>query len=295
MKEKYGYAFIVAFIFVPITGIVASSKTCCGVPGSVNSNGRISGGSEAVPHEFPWIVRISGGPQGCAWLCGGALISRKVILSALHCVTKSGSKIICDHSDEKRKAIVGRHIADPHQSYPSDTIPIVKAKAPGDREHHDFVLLVLKRPVTWSKNISPICLPSPRDIFVGKKAVAAGWGQYNHSNGHGSPQSKFLQKVTLKVLPHSPAYSLKYLLTRVGKKRDTYMDPCAGDSGGPLMYFDRKTKKWILIGTVSGGGYDCRTDSVFDDYQGVWNNVTSHLPWIKRTMKDLKEPLCKDN
>ncbi len=49
---------------------------------------RIVGGSEAFPHEFPWIVliRTSGTPPKS---CGGSILSRKWVVTAAHCVTSS--------------------------------------------------------------------------------------------------------------------------------------------------------------------------------------------------------------
>ena len=65
----------------------------------------IIGGRKAVPNEFPWMVRISG---GCAAAyCAGSLISPRVLLSSYHCTYHSKTKnrnVPCDHSDEKRRA-----------------------------------------------------------------------------------------------------------------------------------------------------------------------------------------------
>jgi hypothetical protein len=64
--------------------------------------------------------------------------------------------------------------------------------------------------------------------------------------------------------------------TLLRKKQGIYQDPCTGDSGGPLMYRDEASKKWIIIGTVNGGGFDCRTGEVntFEGTDnGLWNKV----------------------
>ena len=63
------------------------------------------------------------------------------------------------------------------------------------------------------------------------------------------------------------------------------------------MYQDRKDgiEKWILIGTVNGGGYDCRTDrktEIDGSDNGVWNKVSYHVDWIKKTAQELGETLC---
>jgi hypothetical protein len=64
--------------------------------------------------------------------------------------------------------------------------------------------------------------------------------------------------------------------TLLRKKQGIYQDPCSGDSGGPLMYRDRASRRWIIIGTVHGGGFDCRTGTkgTFEGTNnGVWNKV----------------------
>ena len=64
------------------------------------------------------------------------------------------------------------------------------------------------------------------------------------------------------------------------------------------MYNNRTTNKWTLIGTVSGDGYDCRTDrvsTVEGSNNGLWNKVASHMKWVEKTMANLGEPLCRDD
>jgi len=64
-------------------------------------------------------------------------------------------------------------------------------------------------------------------------------------------------------------------------------DPCSGDSGGPLMW-QSAAGRFILIGTVFGQGYDCRRGK-FGSFEGsndgIWNKVSTHSDWIKRTME----------
>ena len=62
------------------------------------------------------------------------------------------------------------------------------------------------------------------------------------------------------------------------------------------MYYNNATSRYVLIGTVYGGGYDCRTDKVskFEGSEnGVWNKVSAHMEWIKDTMEGLGETICK--
>ena len=57
-------------------------------------------------------------------------------------------------------------------------------------------------------------------------------------------------------------------------------DPCHGDSGSPLMLKDLN-QRWILVGTLIGGGYDCSKPFDRGDNTTDWNKVSIHVPWIQ--------------
>ena len=62
------------------------------------------------------------------------------------------------------------------------------------------------------------------------------------------------------------------------------------------MYQNPSTHRWTLIGTVQGAGYNCRKDSMgmFEgSTNGVWNKVTAHMKWIRKTMEGLGETVCQ--
>lgn len=79
-----------------LTNNTTSSETKCGVvvyksrisesvltKPFASTTFRIVGGTEAVPHSFPWLVSIQ---YSGKHICGGALIHPKFILTAAHCV-----------------------------------------------------------------------------------------------------------------------------------------------------------------------------------------------------------------
>jgi len=300
------YMFILCMILLAVepgeSNLMKSNDCNCGksqVLSPVKNYG-ISGGQEVRPHSFPWIVRIVGGCAGTA--CGGALISPKLILSAYHCTTSSPyDKKPCDHSDEKRVAVLGLHeFIYYHELNNYYTIPIIDVKYPpnaplkhSDYDSHDFALLVLKHPAKFSPNVSPICLPQKDEEFSGKVATAAGWGRWTTPE-ISRKQSPLLQSVDLKVsnkkFKHKKLFGteLKRMRDKYGKK--SYGDACSGDSGGPLMYQNITTGKYILIGTVQGGGFNCQTGNVnlFEESDnGIWNKVSYHVDWIHRMLRML--------
>ena len=65
-----------------------------------------------------------------------------------------------------------------------------------------------------------------------------------------SKQSPVLKKVDLRVSTKNYKH-LTILGTEVTKdKNGVFEDPCSGDSGGPLMYQDKSSLRWTLIGQI---------------------------------------------
>ena len=104
------------------------------------------------------------------------MISPKVVASAFHCAVSKQGRVPCDHSDRRRKVIIGRHEVrfrrDKLRSY--RTISIIDVKYPAraglhsDRDSHDFALFILERPVQYSDNVQSICLPRQNAEYGGE-------------------------------------------------------------------------------------------------------------------------------
>jgi len=260
-------------------------KHRCGIGGE--SRSRIIGGSIASRHEFPWMVRLH---TGSGHGCGGALVSPKVVLSAYHCQYHKGKLW------KNGTAILGAHM-NPGWSQSDIRIPYNDVRHPPFEEFkHDFLLIVLDKPAKMSDNVKTICLPPPNSNYGGSFAVAAGWGRFAKPDVSKN-QSPVLRKVTLEVSPKVYRNSFFFGTLLKNNSDGEWMDPCSGDSGGPLMHQNKQTKRWTLIGTVKGGGYDCRWDIIHTlegSNNGQWNKVNSHSEWLKRTMEELDEPICRD-
>jgi len=259
----------------------------------------ISGGVPALSHEFPWMVRIAG--QGCLiGICGGALISPRLVLTAFHCTRDKSISFYkpCDHSDGKRVAVLGQPNINDTSSRVE--IPIIHVFYPehaglhsdmGNIEDHDFAMVLLKTPVKYSRYMKPICLPKQGQEFSGETVTAAGWGSFTFWVDKKVRLSPELRKVNLTVSSKKYAHYKMFGTELRKNKKGEYMDPCAGDSGGPLMKMLAPGKA-IIVGTVSGTGYSCikdRVAKVEGSDNGLWNKVSVWVDWITNIMKTLHE------
>ena len=143
----------------------------CGVTsfqtGNRMAGERVIGGDKAEAASFPWVVRIRGGCTG-GTVCGGTIISARLVASAFHCAinTHESRREPCDHSDGRRYAIVGAH----DLGEGGRRVAIIDVRHPpgapythNRKDSHDFALMVLERPLKWSAEgemIKILCLKS---------------------------------------------------------------------------------------------------------------------------------------
>ncbi|XP_023344730.1 venom serine protease [Eurytemora carolleeae] len=265
-------------------------KCACGLEWGeerISDSNRIIGGVETLDGQYPWLVRIYG---GCArQYCTGSLISDRHILTSYHCLKISKTKTPCDHSDGERKALIGTNTFE--RKNPNG-ISLKKYYFPGiagidlqDLNSTDLAIYELETTVQFNSSVLPVCLPqSGTKDYTGLEAISAGWGDYRVGR---NTNSKVLRSVSLTVAPPIQHHTLFSTITE--KNEDgLYKDPCAGDSGGPLM-LKNKENKFQIIGTVQGGGYDCDRAGLvktFGDENQKWNKVGIYLDWIKEVLSN---------
>ena len=167
-------------------------ETCkCGV---ANRATRIIGGSETEVNEYPWQVRLvyPGYPGSDGKTCGGSIISAQHILTAAKCTQgnlTSYLQVSLGEHDTTDAAADIRTVSriTNHPQYNPDNLL------------NDISILTLSSPLTFSRAMSPVCLPAdPSLSYAGDTATVTGWGRT--SPDPEGPLADSLQEVELTVL-----------------------------------------------------------------------------------------------
>nr|XP_036214104.1 trypsin zeta-like [Bactrocera oleae] len=127
-------------------------KTCECDCGYSNEEIRIVGGRPTGINQYPWMARIV---YDGKFHCGGSLLTKEYVLTAAHCVKKlrkSKIRIIFGDHDQ--------HITSESKAIQRAVSAIIKHRNFNpDSYNNDIALLKLRKPMTFSKIIKPVCLP----------------------------------------------------------------------------------------------------------------------------------------
>uniref|UniRef100_A0A0C9R4S6 chymotrypsin n=1 Tax=Fopius arisanus TaxID=64838 RepID=A0A0C9R4S6_9HYME len=220
---------------------------------------RIIGGSQADDGKYPYqISLLFRGRHNC----GGAIIHKRYILTAAHCVERveaSSLRIVVGTNDWKK---------------PGDQYKIEKIIAHdfnASALNNDIALLKTTKEIVFSKKVQPINITKTDIREHGHSVVATGWGRLA---AWGVAPSK-LQEIHLQIFDHKKC-KLRFpvtegqicTLTKYGE------GVCNGDSGGPLV------ADGFLIGVVSYG-VPCGRGQ-----PDVYTRVYHYADWIINSIKN---------
>ncbi|KAI5750360.1 trypsin-1-like [Diaphorina citri] len=246
--------------------------TCqCGV---TNQEVRIVGGRPTGVNKYPWVARLV---YDGNFHCGASLINEDYVLTAAHCVRRlkrSKIRIVLGDYDQS----VTTETAEPTMMRAVSSI-VRHRHFDVNNYNHDIALLKLRKPVSFTKSVRPICLPPDNIDPSGKMGTVVGWGRTSEG---GSLATEALE-VQVPILSPGQCRAMKYKPSRITPNMlcagRGEMDSCQGDSGGPLIIND--VGRYELVGIVSWG-VGCGRPG----YPGVYTRVNRYLSWVKRNMKD---------
>ncbi|XP_051283059.1 prothrombin [Dicentrarchus labrax] len=261
---------------------------------------RIVGGDDAEVASAPWQVMLyKRSPQEL--LCGASLISDQWILTAAHCILYppwnknfTSNDILVrlgKHNRAKFERTTEKIVA-------IDDIIVHPKYNWKENLNRDIALLHLRRPVTFTDQIHPVCLPTKKVaktlMSEGFKGRVTGWGNLKETwNPSARNLPTVLQQIQLPIVDQdicrsSTSVRITDNMFCAGfKPEDTKRgDACEGDSGGPFVMKYPAENRWYQMGIVSWGE-GCDRDGKYGFY--------THLFRMTRWMRKVIDKTGNDN
>ncbi|KAH8363180.1 hypothetical protein KR084_006715, partial [Drosophila pseudotakahashii] len=277
------------FVCCPEPGNVLPNEAVCGQkPASL----RISGGTQARLNEFPWMAMLL--DKKGKTRCGGSLINNRYVLTAAHCVywwnvisvrlgehDRSTDPDYDKLDNGKRKTTAPYLQIDVENIISHSDFDVIKSDSDNSLRN-DIALVRLKRPVSYTKEISPICVLgshiSSKHWHTSPKFEIAGWG-YTENN----TPSDVLLKATIKETKYWTMCSTHpkhkpFLETRICAGGQKGRDTCYGDSGGPLMAtksHQHHHQEFVYLAGITSYGQKNKCGK-----PGVYTRTKSYIYWI---------------
>ncbi|XP_075421223.1 serine protease 27-like [Ascaphus truei] len=257
----------------------------CGIP---LISDRIVGGKDATRGSWPWQVSLQ---TPATALCGGSLITDTWVLIAAHCF---GTPV---KTSEYTVYLGAYQLSDLKSSNTTVSMGVSRVIVHPDYMYEgssgDVALVELERPVTFTKYILPVCLPSQAvQLVAGTRCWVTGWGDVK--SGVSLPGPKTLQEVDVLLIDNmsceamyqsSLGYDTKIHLIHedmiCAGYKEGLRDSCQGDSGGPLVC--NINNVWLQAGIVSWG-YDCAKPN----QPGVYTRVQTYQGWIRQYVPSIE-------
>lgn len=257
-----------------------------GSPSSYSTH--IVGGKRASSDRYPYFVSVYTKLQGGNYhVCGATLIENDVVLCAAHCADHADFVRVgaYQHPDSRSNGgspyhdsrVASRHV---HPNFFSDS---------RDRLHNDAMLLKLAKPVTDTELLQYRMRLDrvervDQNLEEGTPLTAVGLGRINEKGN----VSKFLKEVELKYMSNDQC-SLYFgdLPSTMMCAKETSVDACEGDSGGPLIKRGNGPRGDVQTGIISWGS------GCANNFPGVYTRIAEVKDWIDLTICEISPSNCR--
>ncbi|XP_061549579.1 prothrombin [Phycodurus eques] len=255
---------------------------------------RIVGGTDAEVASAPWQVMLyKRSPQEL--LCGASLISNQWILTAAHCILYPPWNKNFTTTDILVR--LGKHNRAKFEHNIEKIVAIDKIIVHSKYDwkvnlNRDIALLHMRRPIVFTDQIHPVCLPNKRvaKLLMNAefKGRVTGWGNLKESWGSsGRALPSVLQQIHLPIADQRTCKSSTSIRITDNmfcagyKPEDTERgDACEGDSGGPFVMKHPTENRWYQIGIVSWGE-GCDRDGKY----GFFTHVFRMSKWMRKVIE----------
>jgi len=267
---------------------------------------KIIGGINSSVNELPWQAYLNmtfpDGDGGSTFICGGAVISENVVLTAAHCL-RHGETTVEPQNVKVWAGIISLFMANSFNAVSVSEV-IIHPSYNSSRLANDIAIIKLASPLpTLAKPIlmaDQITQNRVDNAFANgwvdnaereANLLVSGWGSADLTNL--SLGSLVLQQTLLSGVPDSICDSpslwgnninpddYPIYLCAGSVSPDKGRDSCFGDSGGPLVWQDPQAASdsdfgLRLVGLVSFGRDGCA-----GDLPGVYTEVAHFQEWIQ--------------